>query len=290
MNANILPPTKTIDFSDYISWSAIAAGVVIALLLESLFNLLGLGLGLIAFTLNAEQLAGLGIGTIIWLIISGITSMFIGGWSTGIFANFSGKLSAMLHGVAMASLSLILTFLLMASAAGYLISGLANTVNQTISAASGLVPQVVKMSTNAIPNFDENVKQITQKADETLTNSPNSVKTELARTLKTLLSDSNENDNLVARQKLTALLTRNTHMSPQEAEQTINDWQQQYNQLKIETAQKTEQAKQAIAEASDKASTAIGVMSLLVFFVFLLSSIAGALGAIMTINENSNEG
>src|SRR5688572_12030017 len=62
-----------------IVWSAIVAGVFAALTIGSLLNLLGVGLGFTAFKVDTNTLAALGTGAIIWIIISTIISMAIGG-------------------------------------------------------------------------------------------------------------------------------------------------------------------------------------------------------------------
>jgi hypothetical protein len=320
MNANVVSADKPYAFSYHVSWGAILAGVVIALFLEALLNLLGLGLGLITFKIDTDVMTNIGIGTIIWLIISGILSMFIGGWATGRLANHSHKLNGLLHGLAMSGLTIMLSFMLMASAAGSLVSGLANVVTQTVSMAgkgvtglsksvSNAAPQIAQMAKDVVPDLNANVSQITQQAEQLLTQANKQVnntdynnattgsvnsaatdsKVQLKQAVTDLLAASNENNAVSARQKLVVFLTQKTNMTAQEAEQTVNNWQQQYNALKVQAAQKAEQAKQIAKQTADKTTTAMGTVSMVAFIVLLLSAIAGGLGAMLGIQSAKKE-
>lgn len=320
MNTNVVSTDKPYTFSYNVSWGAILAGVAIALFLEALLNLLGLGLGLITFKMDTDVMANIGIGTIIWLILTGILSMFIGGWATGRLANHSHKLNGLLHGLAMAGLTIMLSFMLMASAAGSLVSGLANVVTQTVSmagkgitglskSASNAAPQIAQMAKDAMPDLNANISQITQQAEQLLTqaskqvsnsdnnnattDSANSAATDNKAQLKQAVTDllvaSNENNAASARQKLVVFLTQNTNMTAQEADQTVNHWQQQYNALKTQAAKKAEQAKQMAKQAADKTTTAMGTVSMIAFIVLLLSAIAGGLGAMLGIHSVKKE-
>src|SRR4029453_9530866 len=68
-----------------ISWSAILAGVAVALGVSILLGLLGAGLGAGSVNPTREQnpMQGLGIGALIWMVVSGIIAFFAGGWVAG---------------------------------------------------------------------------------------------------------------------------------------------------------------------------------------------------------------
>jgi hypothetical protein len=71
-----------------VSWSAVLAGVVVALVAQLILNMLGIGIG--ASTLNpgagAENnpsASGLSIGAALWWTISGILAALAGGFTAG---------------------------------------------------------------------------------------------------------------------------------------------------------------------------------------------------------------
>ena len=83
------------------SWGAIFAGAVVALVLQLLLTLLGIAVGSQAVepTQEAAPLSGLGLGAGIWWVVSGIISLFAGGWVAGRLASFPRPLVGGLHGL-----------------------------------------------------------------------------------------------------------------------------------------------------------------------------------------------
>ncbi|MCE4226670.1 PhnA-like protein, partial [Methylobacterium sp. C25] len=75
----------------HISWGAIFAGVFIALILQLILNLLGLGLGLTSISATEgtnPSASTVGIGAGLWWVISGIIAAAAGGYTAG---RLSGK-------------------------------------------------------------------------------------------------------------------------------------------------------------------------------------------------------
>jgi hypothetical protein len=67
-----------------ISWGAISAGVVMALVTQLAFSLLGLGLGASAFNPYDNHSAGnWGIGTAVYTLLSVLISLYVGGHVCG---------------------------------------------------------------------------------------------------------------------------------------------------------------------------------------------------------------
>jgi len=112
-----------------ISWGAIFAGAIIALATQLVLTLIGTAVGLA--TLNpatGENPSGttLGIGAGVWLVISSLVSLFLGGYIAG---RLGGTFNGWLHGLATWAAVTMFTILLLTTAAGGLIgtaSGLAN--------------------------------------------------------------------------------------------------------------------------------------------------------------------
>jgi len=64
-----------------VHWGAVIAGVIVALVGQLLFTLLGAGLG--AATFDDASADTIGIGAFAWWLVSGIASAFAGGWAAG---------------------------------------------------------------------------------------------------------------------------------------------------------------------------------------------------------------
>src|SRR5436189_1106352 len=67
-----------------ISWGAIIAGVVVALVVQMVFSLLGMGIGMGAIDpMDTNPVQGLGIGALVWWVASMLISLFTGGYVAG---------------------------------------------------------------------------------------------------------------------------------------------------------------------------------------------------------------
>src|SRR4029434_6032557 len=111
-----------------ISWGAIFAGALVALATQLVLTLIGAAVGLATLNPATGQNpsgATLGIGAGVWLVISSLVSLFLGGYIAG---RLGGTFNGWLHGLATWAAVTMLTILLLTTAAGGLIgtaSGLA---------------------------------------------------------------------------------------------------------------------------------------------------------------------
>jgi len=103
-----------------LSWGAIFAGVMVALVAHMILNLLGIGIGLAGATSGAN-LEWLGTGFGIWWTIAGIIAAAIGGWIAGRTLGSGDRSEGMIHGLlSWAGATLIVAFLLTGAAGGIL--------------------------------------------------------------------------------------------------------------------------------------------------------------------------
>jgi hypothetical protein len=297
-----------------VSWNAILAGVVIGLIIEALLNLLGLGLGFTAFSADSDTLAKIGTNSMIWLAISGIIAMLGGGWVAGWFANTSCRFNGALHGLITWGLVTLLTFMLMASAAGALIGGTATLVGQGMSltgkgvASAGkgamqLAPRAAEAAKNALSDVNPALNKVIQQSKQIMdrlqtnpsqdtqshatTQSPEQAKKHLQQAVTAWLTADSENDKALARQKVVDFLSKNAHMNSAQAEKTVTDWQKSYEQMKAQLNQKAAQAKEQAKAASKKAADIASSIALTTFFILLLSAMAAALGGLIGTRTNT---
>lgn len=115
-----------------ISWSAIIAGALVALSLSFLIHMFNLGIGLSAFTTNRNGMLALAIGGMLWLLLTGIVTMFMSGWVAGkIASRYTDKpCEGILHGFLSWSLALILALTLATNVATGWITGSQETGNK----------------------------------------------------------------------------------------------------------------------------------------------------------------
>ena len=132
---------NSLDNRATIAWGAIFIGTIVSLGYEVLLNFLGIGLGLSAFNLNGEKMFQIGVGAIVWLAVSGIISMGLGGYFVGLFSNISCSLKRGCHAVAVWSLATLITVMMTTAASGAFIGGGIGIVKNSMPAVTQSLTQ-----------------------------------------------------------------------------------------------------------------------------------------------------
>ena len=257
-----------------ISWGAIFAGVAIALSIQVLLNLLGLGIG--ASTIDVRQGntpgSGLAIGAGVWFAVSALLSLLAGGWAAGRLAGVPDRKEGVLHGFTTWSVTTIATICLLSSAVGGLIGGSASLLGKagalTGQGASSAAPTVTNLLSQSTGVTPADVKQ--QAGD--VASDPR---------FQTFVSQSVSQGGVTpeAQQNLAALVAQKQGISPEQANGEIAGWQAKLQQAK-------EQAKVTAANAADAAAAGVSKTSLLSFAVLLLGALAAALGGFLGTPES----
>jgi hypothetical protein len=143
-----------------ISWGAVIAGVVLALVLQLTLNLLGIAIGttqLDPHDPDAPSAKTLTTTTVFWVGLSMIISLVIGGWVAARFAGIPGSTDGMLHGLMVWGLVTLITLLLVSSTVGRLLSG----VNVLIQRSLDLVGQVTGTLAHGAVNVAQGAANVT---------------------------------------------------------------------------------------------------------------------------------
>lgn len=159
--------------SNNASWSSIFVGLVITLAVLAIFSFLGVALGLGIFDLQSSQpFEGMGVGMIIWLIVTLLVAFGLGGYVAGALAVRGGAI----HGLATFASSLLAIFVAGAmgiSAAfgivGNVVGGVASAVGSGASSvASAVGDGIGNVLDVASDNVDVDGDQIAQQTEEIL--------------------------------------------------------------------------------------------------------------------------
>lgn len=309
MHTHSLPVEQDINFKkSRVSWGAIFAGTIIILITSFLLNLLGIGLGLSAFTFDSDVMSTIGIGTVIWLVVSGIISVFVGTFITGKLINSLQPADGVLHGLVTWGGAMLVMLFLMVTTAGGLLSGTMSVVGQSLKiagksaayvgkAAANTAPQLASVAQNVMPDLAPAVSRIQQQASQvfnqaaqnlqnTSSQSINQMQQQLTQYISALLSAQNNNDFNNAKQQLTNFMVNSLGIDQQQAEQTINSWVQQFNQFKAQINQKAQSAKQQTMAATEKATNTMGIIANLAFIVLVFGVITAAIGGFLGTKYN----
>jgi predicted phage tail protein len=116
-----------------ISWGAVFAGAIIALATQIVLALIGMAIGLATLnpaTGDSPSGTALGAGAAIWLVVSSLVSLFIGGY---IAARLAGRFNGWLHGLVTWGTLTLLSLILLTTAAGQLIGAASGLTNFAVS-------------------------------------------------------------------------------------------------------------------------------------------------------------
>ena len=225
------------------SWGAIFAGVVTALVIQILLNVLGLGIG--ASSLDASNLgdnpsaSGFSTTAGIWWTVSGLIASFAGGIAAGRLCGTSDDNTARWHGFVSWCAATLVVFYLLTSAVGGIIGG-------TFSALGSTIGAVGRGAASAVSGVAENTNGDALQAQVRRMVNPNDAQSAQDNVL-TYMRASVEGDQQAAdaaRDRAVESLARTANISPDEARTRLQ--------------QAADQAKQAAQTAKQGATSCRG--------------------------------
>ncbi len=299
-----------------ISWGAVFAGALIALTVQLLLSLLGLGIGF--STINPESEAGnaadgLGVGAAIWWFLSSLLALFAGGMVAGRLSGMPRQTDTMLHGLLAWSLTTLVTFYLITTSLGALISGAAGMVGKGLTLAGKGVAAVAPGATEAVQgklsehgidltsirqeaetmlrqtgkpelqpeNLQAQAEQAGNQAEagaEAAASDPANTSATLDGVMKNLFREGQDTVAAADREAAVNVVVERTGKTRAEAEQIVDRWIAFFETSKAKVKETAAMAEQKAREAGEKAASALSKASLMAFFGLVLGGAAAALG------------
>lgn len=215
------------DRLQHVSWGAIFLGFVVAIGIQILLGLLGIGIGLVAVdpTEPGGSLGSWTIGTSIYFVVVQIVSLFIGGYAAARLAPALTKQSAIFHGLSIWALAMIAMVWLGTTAAGAIVGGLSSAV----SGIASVTGQAVK---TVVPNdISFNVPQVSfeslpQPLQETLRNNgitPQNLQQEVQSAFRQVISQQEQQQLTQELQQTARKILQSPANAKQDIQQAIND-------------------------------------------------------------------
>jgi hypothetical protein len=147
-----------------ISWSAVLAGIVVALSLHIILNLLGIGVGAAVLdpargnNPSAETFSG---AAALWWTLSGILASLIGGYVAGRTSGKPKESTAGFHGLAAWAATTVLIFLMVTSHSAAVIGGIYGTVSGVVEQTAGGAAQGAAQNPNVVEALKGQVEKMT---------------------------------------------------------------------------------------------------------------------------------
>ena len=279
-----------------VSWQAILSGVVVALIMQFALNILGLAIGAAAFDpLQDQDVLNLefSTGTVVWMGASGLIALFVGGIVAGRMAGMVDAVDGALHGFVTWAAYALVSLLLLTSAAGALLGTASSMLTSGLDLAgrglAEIAPQAadtIELQEIRLQRVQEEARQIlgiteadvtqaeetVETAAENVVRDPSALGREVNLAVTRLLRTTELNE--ADRQDVVRLLVEEGNMSEEEAQQTVDNWAQTYQELNAE-------AEQTLREVGQQVSDSVAVIAGLVFLAMVLGAFAAAAGGIV---------
>ncbi|MBB3304517.1 MULTISPECIES: MFS transporter [Enterobacterales] len=293
-----------------ISWSAVFAGVIAALIIHILLGILGTAIGATTIDPQQEQnpLQHLGTGALIWTGVSMLIAMAVGSYVAGRLAQREGAM----HGLLMFGVSTILTLWLAITLATGIIGGAFNIlgagVNAVGSGISAAAPSLTNMAKEKLQESNINLDDLKNELQTTLrqtgkselqpenlqkdvnneannaqnqaeqtAQNPQNADNDLANWLKGVMNRHSDTLQAADRDALKNIIKARTGKSDQEVEQIVTKTEESYKKAVQQYQQLKQQAEQKAREVAEQAAAATAKASWFTFFMLVIEAVLAAL-------------
>lgn len=259
------------------SWGAVLAGAVVALSVQLLLSLLGLGIGLATVDPAAgdtPDAATFGIATGIFYAIVTLLSLFAGGWVAGRLAGMPVRTDGLLHGLVTWSVAMLILLYVVTTSVGAILSGTLGMVGNALQAAG----QGVQAAAGAAAESDigeEALNTIEQQAQQFLGQAQQATGAQdSSELLDQVIAVAQGGISDQEQQQIIDQIVEQTGVTREEAEAQLQQLESQYQEA---VAAAEEQAREAAQAASD----AISQGAFWSFVALLCGAIAAAVGGLV---------
>jgi hypothetical protein len=269
------------SFTWRVSWGAIIAGLFVTIVIQITLTMLGAAIGLASIEPLREQhpAQGLGFASGVWLLVSGLVSIWIGACIAGRLCGSPARSDGLIHGIVTWSVSTCVMLFLMASAAGAFLGGTGALLSGALAVGGSLTGQH-----NPQAAVSEQIKAMFSQTGALL---PPTGRTEGSQPPGKLTELAQQDAELAAalarmesqgaakseaeRDRVVSLLTSKHSLDQGQASSLVDQWDQQYQHLSGQAEQKLRQGGEVAAQGLSRAA-------LWGFFALLLGLLVSAWG------------
>ena len=297
-------------------WGAVFGGVAIALVVQLLLSMLGLGIGFGSINPLTESnpFEGLGTGALVWWVLSMLIALFFGGLAAGRLSGIRAGFDRVMHGILTFSIYSLFSFYLLTTTVGGIISGVGSLAGQIISMAGkgvgAVAPKVGELAQKemdrqglSLENIkreagqmlrdtgnpelqSESLKQRSNRVTDTLRSSagntaqhPQIIGKNTGSLFERLFAEGNDVINNADRDAAINVVMKRTGKSRQESEQIVDNWIYTYHQGQQKLDTLKQKAEQEARETGDAIASAASKASIFAFIGLVLGAAAAAGGA-----------
>ncbi|MDR7037228.1 MULTISPECIES: PhnA-like protein [Methylobacterium] len=284
LSSSVAPAEARAVLLHQVSWGAIFAGAVAALVAQIILNMIGLGVGLSALSTTGAGNPSAGTASLtagLWWVGSGIVASLIGGYLAGRLSGRASGSTAAYHGLVSWAVTTLVVLYLLTSTVGGLIGGAFGTVSSAIGGAGQAIgssvqtaAQVAAPNLNKISNPLEGIEQ--QVRQSTGGQDPAALRDAAVGAIRAYLSG-DAGEKAKAEDRAAEALAKAQNIPVDQARAQVQTYQKQYEQAATEAKQKA----QAAAEATRSAAAQGALYAALALVLGALAAFfGGRLGAV----------
>lgn len=269
-----------------ISWGAVLSGAVIALAVGLMLNLLGAGVGAAMVDATGRDTPGassFGIGAAIWLVVSNLIGLAIGGYAAARLSGSADRTDGTLHGLSVWATSFLISAVLLGNLASGVattaVNGASNLIGGLAQGAGSIASAAGEQAANRTSNerLQSGAQALVDRVQNALSGGgdPASMTSDQRKAEMANLAARRVTDGSLSqgdRDRLTALVAAEYGISPQDAQQRLQQAEQQVQEA-------TQQAEQRARQAADAAAKGAAWTSFSAFLTMLLGALVAVLGA-----------
>jgi hypothetical protein len=264
-----------------ISWGAVLAGVMVALVTQLILNLIGIGLGAASFdpTSNANPSGStFSVAAGIWWALSGILAALAGGYTAARLSGRPTDTSGPWHGLTVWAVTTLLVFYLLSTSVGAIVGGAfrtlgtvaggaAQTLGSTAQTAAQAVAPTLAQSSDPFASIDQSIRGASGGTD------PAALRDAATAAVRAAVT-SDAAGQEAARERAVQALAKAQNIGVDQARTQVAEFEQQYRQF-------VNEAKRQATAAADATATAVSRGALFGAIALILGALAGWFGGRM---------
>jgi hypothetical protein len=268
-----------------VAWGAVFAGAAMALVMQIILNMIGLGVGLSTLDIaqgDTPSASSMSVGAGIWFVVSGIMAAGLGGYIAGRLSGKASSSTAAYHGLISWAISTLAIIYLLSSAVSGVTGGALSTASSALGGAGkalgGSVQTAVQTAAPSLNNVSDPMAAIESKVRSASGGQDPAALRDAATTAVRAALTGDTSQQAAATDKAAEALAKAQNISQDEAKAQIGQYQQQYKDAVAKTKQ---QAKHAADTAAKRASQGALYGALALLLGALAAFFAGRASAVV---------
>ncbi|WP_424629625.1 PhnA-like protein [Bradyrhizobium sp. SYSU BS000235] len=257
-----------------ISWGAVFAGAVMALVLQLILNMIGLGIGLGTVDATARgtpSASTLSMGAGLWWIISGVIASAVGGYIAGRLSGKPSDSTTAYHGLIAWAVATLIVVYLVSSAAANMFGGAFNSVSSAMGGAGKAASETVQTAVQSVAPSLDSVGDPFSRIENQIRSAaggqdPAALRDAATSAMRAVITD-DPSQQAAARERAAEAFAKAQNISSDEAKARVNQLEKQYTEA-------VARAKETARQAADKTASAVSRGALFGAIALLLGALA----------------